>query len=355
MSRSQDPHRAFFPFGNPFKMMLPKGSNLSPALFTLLKTFEETLATRFEKLKPESKEDILTFPWMKLSMELLCETHNDIKTLITALELPVSDWDDKWIDVYLDNSVKLLDICIAFTSEISRLNQGHLFLQCVLRDLGPTSPKKFMRARSSLDSWKQHTNSKSKRSKIDNCFTILANLTSTLNLPKVKNSPKGKVLMQAMYGVRVQTIFVCSIFAAALSGSAKNLTDLQVPDTRIYAQVYNALQGFIYGEIRQQFSSGKVTVLKEVEQIDAIVKDLYTAVQDGSSTVDGESIDTRVSDLERESGNLQKGIDVLTEEVDRFFQIVLSGRDALLCNLRFGGNFTGQIQENHNMHEQIAR
>ncbi|KAH1212602.1 Protein BPS1, chloroplastic [Glycine max] len=49
----------------------------------------------------------------------LCESHNDIWTLMTALELPVSDWEDKWIDVYLDISSKLLDICNAFSSELS--------------------------------------------------------------------------------------------------------------------------------------------------------------------------------------------------------------------------------------------
>jgi len=353
MSRSRDPHRAFFPFGNPFKMMLPKGSNLSPTLLALLNTFEETLTLRLTKLKPNNKEDILTLSWMKLAVELLCETHSDIKTLITALELPISDWDDKWIDVYLDNSVKLLDICIAFTSELSRLNQGHLFLQCVLHHLGPTNPKQFVRARSSLDGWMQHTNSKNPR--LENIFTILNNLTDTLNLPKVKNSAKGKVLMEAMYGVKVQTIFVCSIFAAALSGSAKKLIDLQVPETRMWAQVFTDLQGFINGEIRNIFSSGRGTVLKEVEEVDAIVKELYPVVQDGISTVEGEPLDKWVSDLEREAEKLSKGIDVLTKEVDSFFQIVLTGRDALLCNLRAGGNVSGPMQEHHNRHEEFVR
>ena len=111
---------------------------------------------------------------------------------ITALELPVCDWDEKWIDVYLDNSVKLLDICIAFSSELSRLNQGHLILQCVLHNLDCHTPKQFVRARASLDGWRQHINSKNPR--LENCSSILDNLTETLNHPKVKTSAKGKVL-----------------------------------------------------------------------------------------------------------------------------------------------------------------
>ena len=54
---------------------------------------------------------------------------------MTALELPVSDWEDKWIDVYFDISSKLLDICNAFSSELSRLNQRNLPLKCALHNL----------------------------------------------------------------------------------------------------------------------------------------------------------------------------------------------------------------------------
>ncbi|KAG5126843.1 hypothetical protein JHK82_027678 [Glycine max] len=54
---------------------------------------------------------------------------------MTALELPVSDWEDKWIDVYFDISSKLLDIFNAFSYELSRLNQGNLPLKCALHNL----------------------------------------------------------------------------------------------------------------------------------------------------------------------------------------------------------------------------
>ena len=55
---------------------------------------------------------------------------------MTALELPLSDWEDKWIDVYFDISSKLLGICNAFSSELSRLNQGNL---CLTSTCNPAS------------------------------------------------------------------------------------------------------------------------------------------------------------------------------------------------------------------------
>ncbi|MCI50742.1 protein BPS1 chloroplastic-like, partial [Trifolium medium] len=94
---------------------------------------------RLKKLIPKSKDEVVSLSWMTLAMQALCESHNDIKTLMTDLELPVTDWEEKWMDVYLDISVKLLDIGIAFSSELSRLNQGHLLLQCTLHHLGSSS------------------------------------------------------------------------------------------------------------------------------------------------------------------------------------------------------------------------
>ncbi|CAK9171317.1 unnamed protein product [Ilex paraguariensis] len=95
-------------------------------------------------------------------------------------------------------------------------------------------------------------------STLENCFSMLDNLTKTLNHPKVKNSTKAKVLMRAMYGVKVVTLFVCSIFMAAFSGSAKKLRDFQVLEICLWAEAFIELQFFVNRGIRNTFSSGSV-------------------------------------------------------------------------------------------------
>ncbi|KAI4328827.1 hypothetical protein L6164_021153 [Bauhinia variegata] len=289
------------------------------------------------KLMPESKDEILSLSWMVRAMESLCETHNDIKTLITDLDLPVSDWDEKWIDVYLDISLKLLDICIAFSSELSRLNQGHLLLKCTLHNLDSASSNQFVCACSSLDGWRQHINSGNPR--IEKCSSILDNLEGSLDLPKVKNSAKGKVLMQAMYGVKVETVFICRLFAAAFSGSAKKLLELHVADTYSWAESFTSLQNLVNEEIRIIFSNGKFTALKELETVDSCVKKLYPTIQGDSVTVETEteSLMKTIDDLGRAAEKLSQGLDLLAKAVDAFFQALLTGRDALLSNLRSGG------------------
>ncbi|KAH6813189.1 BPS1-like protein [Perilla frutescens var. frutescens] len=354
MSRPQDPHRTFLPFGNPFRMILPKGSSLSPKMLDLLNTFEENLAGRLRELKPAGKEDVLCLTWMRSAMELLCGIHADIKVLITALELPVCDWDDKWIDVYLDNSVKLLDICIAFSSEISRLKQGNLFLRCLLHDLDSASSNKFIQARSSLDGWRQHMGSKNPR--LDNILSVMDSLAQTLDLPKIKNSSKGKVLMRAMYGVKVVTLFISSAFAAAFSGSAKKLMDLPVPETCSWGQAFSDLQTCVNSEVRNIHRDKISIFLKEVEAVESGVGKVYPIVQNGvENPVEAEVLQKSKLDLEKAAGELSQGLDLVAKEVDSFFQVVLTGRDALLSNLRLVGNVSDQLQTNLNLQGQSVR
>ncbi|KAK7340298.1 hypothetical protein VNO77_21000 [Canavalia gladiata] len=343
-------HRSFFPFGNPFRMISPKGTKFSPQLLAVLHDFEANLEERLRKLIPKNKHEILSLPWMTLAMQALCESHNDIKTLITELELPVHDWDEKWIDVYLDISVKLLDICIAFSSELSRLNQGHLLLQCALHNLDSSSSKQFVRACSSLDGWRQHMGSKNPR--IEKCGSILDNLVGSLDLPKVKKSAKGKVLMQAIYGVKVMTVFICSVFAVAFCGSTKNLSDLNVANIYSWAPAFKSLQDLVNEEIRVRFSNGRLAVLNELDQVDSSVKELYPIIQGVVNNIETESLVKIVGELSRATEKLSQGLDLLTKEVDNFFQVVLTGRDALLSNLRsdatindsiLGGNGGSQV------------
>ncbi|XP_013635678.1 PREDICTED: protein BPS1, chloroplastic [Brassica oleracea var. oleracea] len=343
MSRPHDPPRGFFPFGNPFRMLSPKSSALSPWLLSLLTGFELLLAERLKKLIPKNKDDILTLSWMKLAMESLCETHNNINTLITDLHLPVSDWEEKWVDVYLDISVKLLDLCNAFSSELTRLNQGDLYLKCVLHSLQSGSgEKKYLQSRSSLDSWRQHVNANNAR--IETCREVLDCLAKSLTLPRVKSSAKGKVLMRAFYGVKVQTVYICSVFTAAWSDSTNDLFDLHVSEKPLWAKVFTDMQGVVNGEIRDLLSSGRSTILKELERVDASVEKLYPMIQDGvDDPVEVETFKDCVMELGIQAEKLSQGLDQLLEEVESFFKMILSGRDVLLCNLRSSDLISGNV------------
>ena len=114
---------------------------------------------------------------------------------------------------------------------------------------------------------------------------------------KVKNSTKGKILMRSMYGVKVETVFICSVFASAFSGSTRKLFDLNVDDKYMWAQAFIGLQTSINSKIRNLYSSGRFTGLKELKVVDTSVKKLYSMIQDGVDPIEVEAFQNFVSDL----------------------------------------------------------
>lgn len=324
------PHRRFLPFGNPFRKILPKGSSLD-----LLNTFEQNLAARLQTLKPTGRQDFLAFSWMTNAMKTLSEIHAEIKRLVTALELHICDWDDTWIEAYFDDSVRLLDISSTFYHEILRLKRGHLHLVCALPDLATASPNHFW------DAWEQQMSSRD--SKLDRIFYIMDTLAQTLELPKIKNSPKERVLMQALYGLKAVTLFVCSVFAAAFFGSAEWLVDVGVDGTCLWAEAFVDLQTCVNTEIRNMELNGAGALLKELAAIEMGVKKLYGAVQDGA--VEGQVWQNMKSEFEQSMEKLYGGLNLLAKEVNGFFRVVLLGRNALLSNLRLVGNDSDQDEE----------
>ncbi|ERM96443.1 UPF0496 protein 4 [Amborella trichopoda] len=365
MSRPHDGHHPSFPFGNPFKMRRPKRSPLSPKPIPLLTAFEARLADRIMKLMPRETGDILTLSWMRLAMETLSETHTDIKTLITDLQFPTSGWDEKWMHAYLEDSAKLLDICIALTFEISKLDQGLLILNYILHVLdlsvGFSSTDKLFRAHDSLLEWMHLIGSKAlctaspRNSKLESCSVLLRELAGFLCSTKLKASSKEKVLLRAMYGFKAQTVFVCTVFTAALSGSSGPLIDLHVPDELLWSSPFNDLQTCINGEIRRLYSAGSITVIKEMEFIDGCVIDLNMMIENlchhsDVGEIETESLHKPVKEMGEIVNRLAQGLDLVSKQVNGFFQIVLSGRDSLLCNLRGSDD----MQENNEM-EHVER
>ncbi|XP_020688711.1 UPF0496 protein 4 [Dendrobium catenatum] len=356
MSRTDDGHHTFLHFGNPFKMIFSRGPHFSPKLLALLNNFELMLATSLTNLKPNDLSEILTLSWMRQAIESLSEIHTNIKGLITDLQFPVSDWDEKWIDVYLDGSVKLLDICIALSSLLSRLDQSQLFLHFVIQILEhPSNSSQQMKlVVASLHDWKGQFSSNNL--KLQNCHDILKNLAGIPYSEKLRNSDKSNLLLRALYGVKVHTVIVCSVITAALSGCSKPLIELLVPDKFLWSSAFNELQAIVLSEFRTHLSSEKVIMLRELEAVELCVERLHVLTgcvcmetEQSEKEAAGEElleeVEELVSDLAGRSEKLSEGLDHLCTQIDGFFQIVLTGRDALLANLRASNRIRESSEE----------
>ncbi|XP_071735925.1 protein BPS1, chloroplastic-like [Rutidosis leptorrhynchoides] len=342
MSRSEGPHRSFLPIGNPFKMMMHKTSHLPS---TVLTAFEKNLAERFRQLKPNNASDVITFSWMKSALGSISETLHDVRNLIVDLELPICSWDIKWVDIYLENSLNLLDFCSAYGTDIVRQRFGYVMLKCALLDLESDNPKKFMQASSSLHEWRQYQSCYD-NSKLHECCDVIRKLEETLNLPKIKNIPKAKDLVRAMYGLKVQTMFIFSICVAAFSTSLRTLVDLQVPKQYLWQESFTDLQAVMNGEIKNVYASGEIFPLKELRLVDQNVKKLFPLLHDGLGEITQEVFDGYCTELRDSNEKFLSGLDDIKSEMDRFFKVVVDGRMALLDNFQ-------QQQPRSGMQQQV--
>lgn len=134
--------------------------------------------------------------------------------------------------------------------------------------------------------------------------------------------------MRALYGVKVKTLYISGVFAAAFSGSSQNLLYVTVSNELPWAPSFMDMQNTMNSEIKNIFLSDGLTVMKELEAVDSGVMQLTPAIQQGS--IDPISLQP----LKDSVTELTSGIDLVSKEVDCFFKILLSGRDTLLENLR---------------------
>lgn len=301
-------------------MIFPMESYVNSEYTGLLNSFEHSLAESLKKLKPEDISDIWTLTWLSEAVNFLSETHNNIKILITDLELPISDWEAKWIDQYLDDSLKLLDICIAICSKLSQLEQGQIILKYALNNLN--SSEHIGQAHTSLSDWMQKIESSSPT--YEKCSAILQNLAiSTVYSSKGKVSAKEKVLNRALYAVKSVTILVCNVFISVLYRLKNPFTTMVVPDKLIWARAFNDLQTEALREITEHNG-----VLKEVKAVENCIENLCTF-----NGYEEKEMEKDVSEMAKAVENLSHGLDCLSKQVEDFFDVVLTGRNALLCNL----------------------
>lgn len=332
----------FFPVGNPFRMILPRGAHLSPKLIELLASYEEGLASSLRKLKPEDTSEVLTLSWMKVAVDSLSEMHTNIATLITELELPVTDWDEKWVDIYLNSSVKLLDICIALSSELARLDQGQLLVRYVLHvlDSGGSVPsqEQLRRAEASLKEWMERASTRSP--KLQGCLAVLQELAGNLSLMKVKHSAKGKVLMRALYGIEAVTVFFCSVLVVVLSGSSKLLVEFEVPEKFCWSKAFNDLYSAISGELRRQSSRSGIVAVKELEEVEACARKLHALTSSAKHQKESATLACAVINSEEvvtSDASGQEGVDE--------YHLKLASVTTRECELTMGENITEEVME----------
>ncbi|KAG6758081.1 hypothetical protein POTOM_038415 [Populus tomentosa] len=318
----------FDPFNNTKKKNKKDAAHMK---FDLLShSFDESLLRRLKTLtnSPSSSRPsvAINLSWLSSALDFLSFTHDEAINLLSSLKL------DNSLDFYLDNSVKLLDLCNSISSEIERFRHRRLVLSFALHVLndGSEDQEKLTRARVSLSDWVNNY-----KGPIFESNNNLENLARDLEL-RLKEVPRGKIsaderlVRRTIYAVGLVTVFVAGVVVTALRGSTGLVVAVRAPPEFLWADSFNFLNTTISNR-----PDKKRYLLNELDEIEARIKEVSGVMVDGSLE-NGERSSSAVKELEMVTERLGEGLDRLGNGVNEVFNSVLSTRKGMLEKMRVG-------------------
>jgi hypothetical protein len=301
-------------------------------------------------LKPAGDEKgFLSIDWLLQAMSVVLATHANVESLIPESHLTLSlQRDDKWIDEYLDDSAKLLDVCNVLKEGISDVEHYQMLVQLALHNLDNkeiSGELKYSRARNALTECKEAIKKKDTeyrqgfpKSKLENCSSMLRTMGEKLVNPKGPEAMKGNGFLNAIYGAKVTTILLCGLLVSALACKPKRpLTSLSVASHYKWSASLTTLQQRVKEETDRRKNKGSIALLRELDSVDASVRRLHEILDrhlNGRafplSREQSQELAQEVELLRKHSSDLGQGLTPLEVQVNELFRMLIASRLALL-------------------------
>uniref|UniRef100_A0A6N2NCH2 Uncharacterized protein n=1 Tax=Salix viminalis TaxID=40686 RepID=A0A6N2NCH2_SALVM len=293
-------------------------------------SFDESLLRRLKTLANSSSTSqpsvAINLSWLSSALDFLSFAHEEAINLLSSLNL------DNSVDLYLDNSVKILDLCNSISSEIERFRNRRLVLSFALLVLnnGSVDPEKLARARVSLSDWVNYYKGPilDSNNHLENIARDLA--TRLKEIPRGKISADERFVRRTIKAVGLVTVFVAGVVVTALRGSSGLAVAVRAPPEFLWAESFNSLCASVSTR-----PDKKRYLLDELDEIEARIKEV-SGVMDGGSGENGERPSSAVKELEMVTGRLGEGLERLGNGVNEIFNSVLRTRDGMLEKMRVG-------------------
>jgi len=296
-------------------------------------SFDESILRRLNTLCNSHSSVTINLSWLSSALAFLSFTHNQAITLLSNPKLTDS------LNFYLDDSVKLLDICNSIASEIERLRHRRLLLKFALHLFNNNSnnnsedAEKLRRARASLTDW--DNNLKGYRyDSSKNLEHLVIDLALMLKeVPRCKISSDERIVRRTIHSVGLVTVFVAGVVVAALRGSTELGVAVRAPSEFLWADSFNLLNSAISAELTRP--GKKRHLLEELDDVEARLREVI-GVMDEAGGEKGESLNGAVKELERVTETLGEGLERLSNGVNEVFNTVMSSRKEMLERMRVG-------------------
>ncbi|KAL6187213.1 hypothetical protein ACLB2K_043328 [Fragaria x ananassa] len=297
-----------------FKHSLPNKLDLITA------AFDDALLRRLKTLSAPS----ISLWWLSKAVEFLTVAHAEARRLISSLEVTVLD---DALACYLDDSVKLLDICNSVSAEIERLRQRRIVLALAVHLVGDG---KVRRAREAL------TEGEARRAKANNAEVLVKDLALALRSPPPcgKISKVARVVRRTVYAVGLVTVFVAGALVSAMEGTPETVT-VRAPEEFSWAESLNELATAVSGELKRRFGKEERTEGLLLEEVDDVATRVGEACEIAEEDTERkERLNDVVKEVERAMGSFSDGLEGLSKGMNVMFHGVLSNRNFMLDHVR---------------------
>ncbi|XP_043717923.1 uncharacterized protein LOC122665854, partial [Telopea speciosissima] len=214
-------------------------------------SFNENLLDRLKTLNPPS----INFSWLSLAIKFLCFIHTEAEKLVSNLKLSGSE---NSLASYLDDSVKLLDLCNSIVLEIERLRQGRLLIVSEIQRFrrGQTlAPKELCRVRNSISDWGNRSFVLTNR-RLWSPGELIRDLVRGLeSSPSGKIKTVGNVVERMIHTVGAMTVLVVGVMVSVLTESTETI-HVRVPAEFPWSGAFNGLASAVSVEIERRFKDG---------------------------------------------------------------------------------------------------
>ncbi|XP_004298618.1 PREDICTED: UPF0496 protein 4-like [Fragaria vesca subsp. vesca] len=305
-----------------FKHSLPNKLDLITA------AFDDALLRSLKTLSAPS----ISLCWLSKAVEFLAVAHAEARRLIFS-SLEVTVLDDA-LASYLDDSVKLLDICNSVSAEIERLRQRRIFLALAVHLLGDG---KVRRAREALTEGEEARRAASGFGKANNAEALVKDLALALLRsapPRGKISKVARVVRRTVYAVGLVTVFVAGALVSAMEGTPETVT-VRAPAEYSWAESLNELGTEVSGELKRRFGKEERTKGLLLEEVDDVATRVGEACEMAEEDTERkERLNDVVKEVERAMGSFSDGLEGLSKGMNVMFHGVLSNRNFMLNHVR---------------------
>ncbi|KAK9074424.1 hypothetical protein SSX86_007022 [Deinandra increscens subsp. villosa] len=317
-----------------FRSTTKKPSNIPKSHQLAARLFDEKVSLHLKTLDLSPNSSNISLSWLSAAASVLATVHSEAEVQISDSKSVKSEVDDYQV-LYMDFSLKVLDLCNLLSSAVRRLTDRRLLMNFSLRFLNftdqPPAPEKLNKAKDALTRSIKNTEEESEKEKEKGlrAKALIEELAMLIGkLPRGNAGGGRDLIRRTFYALGVLTVFVGGVLVAVLFGETE-VVKLRVPAEYVWADSVNGVQDRIFDLIKPEKNA--VLELDDVTSQAVVIRDLLHAGVDGGDDAGGRvCLEAGVKEMVGRVKKFSDGIDDLTNGVNGIFGTVLKIRNGRL-------------------------